>query len=889
MKKTIKYLALVLSFVMLLSCAAGTTMAVIFTQTGSILNTFLSGIEPTGTLVLQKTIRHPFGPEYAIPDNEHTQFGFTVDLGEEHAHDTFGYFTADAEGRFDVFVKANSSISIPDVPVGTQAVITEHTPGPGFTAPDAQTVDISRGENRLNVKNLYDPLEVPGVDLTLRGRKTLEGRDWQEGDSFVFALEVKENDAWVELGQQTVEYVLLEQPDPNDPEKTILLPPADFDRFDFTEMIRSYPLGKPGIYSFRVIEKEGTIPGITYDKMESRLDLLIGDSDMDGWLELQSVDSPSDNTDIDGLDVFIEFENEYAPLGSDDVTIGITKTLVDTSGQNKAPSGFVFELYDEDGELVQISQPTDASGKTEIRLIYETKDAGRTFRYTLAECDEGDQGMTYDDTVYRICVDVIENFNGSVTALVREDAEETEDMPDPEETEPEETEPEEAEPDETEQEKTETEDEPIVQQDAAAPSEPEISEPEQTEVASTEPEQTKPASTEPEQAESAAVEPEPSESVSDEPTPEPPAEDTMDQTETLPTEPEAEEEILELAFTNIYEPKPATLPISGEKNLEGRDLAEDEFTFLLYQTEAGFQVTESMNPVGKATNNDDGEFSFGDLTFYEAGWHYYVVTEDDSDPLGGVTYDDSQFHLRIFVEDNGGRLSVQQASVENAAGEEADISFNNSYAPARAIFTLNGRKTLEGRELEAGEFTFHLYEATYPTSYGFEKGDLLARTTNQADENGNVNTFTFRIEYPEPGTFHYIVTEKAGTEEGMTYDSTEYGIEIVVEDDLAGHLRARVTKILLVEDENTDVQEILFRNIYTEPEDTEPDETDPTETTAPDETTEPDKPTDPPKPSGGKLPQTGQLWWPVPVLLLAGIMLVLIGLFRRRGIRYEKT
>ena len=50
------------------------------------------------------------------------------------------------------------------------------------------------------------------------------------------------------------------------------------------------------------------------------------------------------------------------------------------------------------------------------------------------------------------------------------------------------------------------------------------------------------------------------------------------------------------------------------------------------------------------------------------------------------------------------------------------------------------------------------------------------------------------------------------------------------------------------------------------------------------------KPTAPTAPNQtGKptLPQTGQLWWPVPVLLAAGLLFVVIGLIRRRGIRDE--
>lgn len=39
----------------------------------------------------------------------------------------------------------------------------------------------------------------------------------------------------------------------------------------------------------------------------------------------------------------------------------------------------------------------------------------------------------------------------------------------------------------------------------------------------------------------------------------------------------------------------------------------------------------------------------------------------------------------------------------------------------------------------------------------------------------------------------------------------------------------------------------------------------------------------PVEPTNPTLPQTGQLWWPVPVLIAAGLLLVVIGLIRRRG------
>lgn len=46
-----------------------------------------------------------------------------------------------------------------------------------------------------------------------------------------------------------------------------------------------------------------------------------------------------------------------------------------------------------------------------------------------------------------------------------------------------------------------------------------------------------------------------------------------------------------------------------------------------------------------------------------------------------------------------------------------------------------------------------------------------------------------------------------------------------------------------------------------------------------------EKETPPGEPS---LPQTGQLWWPVPALIAGGLLLVVLGLVRRRGVENEK-
>ncbi len=79
-------------------------------------------------------------------------------------------------------------------------------------------------------------------------------------------------------------------------------------------------------------------------------------------------------------------------------------------------------------------------------------------------------------------------------------------------------------------------------------------------------------------------------------------------------------------------------------------------------------------------------------------------------------------------------------------------------------------------------------------------------------------------------------------------------------------------------------------NTSQEPEDppspTPPDDTDIPDEPVPGGPTEPDPGEhipDGPVPLGPMLPQTGQLWWPAPLLIAAGLLLIVMGLLRRRG------
>ncbi len=52
--------------------------------------------------------------------------------------------------------------------------------------------------------------------------------------------------------------------------------------------------------------------------------------------------------------------------------------------------------------------------------------------------------------------------------------------------------------------------------------------------------------------------------------------------------------------------------------------------------------------------------------------------------------------------------------------------------------------------------------------------------------------------------------------------------------------------------------------------------------------TPPTTPSNPPKTPGSKLPQTGQLWWPVPILAVLGLLFFAAGIIKKRNFSEEK-
>lgn len=903
----IKSMALLIATVCTLFAMAGTTLAIIMTKTPTLNNLFISGLNPTGDLAVRKVVEHPFGDSYIVPDNDNTSFAFRVDLGEEHAGKTFGDYTADENGMIILKVKAGETVSVPGIPSGKEVTVTEQDSSAGFAVQDGEkekTVTIRRGTvSAVCFTNVYTPAPA-SADMTITGTKELEGREWQEGDSFTFRLEQYTDGTWESLGDRTIVCFYIDEKD--DSGQSIRVPDPESLAFDFSDLMENVSFDAAGIYPFRVTEVEGNVGGITYDEAESHFDVCVGDADMDGMLEIQGISSASENTQIDGTHVSMKFINHYAPSGSAEAVIKIEKKLEDASGQNRTPEGFSFGLYDESGALVADSEPTSSAGETTIRMVFPPSDAGKTFAYTLKEICGDVEGMQYDRTEVQVYVSVVDNLDGTVSACIYDDQnlisvfdvpvpEEEQERPDPEESESEEDsdasdaetlketdvqkeeeskeealeEPEEADAQENEeaeeQETEETDAQEIEEVNVQENEEANVQENGEVNVQENEElqdvgesvteEVSAPESEEPKAG--GLVEAEESDEQESEETKADEAEDAelddseLSESETqksedseiaaffleneeektiLPDEgdeasgPDAQPESAQMEirsrveamdisnrytakFTNVYDPENADMSVSGQKELSGRKLKNGEFWFELYETGADFTVSENSEPLDRTSNTADGSFTFRTLNFATVGTYYYVVTEDASDSLGGITYDDHKFTVTVQVTDNGGRLSAD-AVIAEESGRKGDIVFYNSYQAGSTSVFLSGSKSLIGRSLKAGEFTFDLYRAADDLSAG---GAAIQSVKNKAD-----GSFAFsELTFSEKGTWRYIVKENGSSAAaGVAYDESEYLVTVSVTDDDAGNLVPSVETIKRTGQTQEKVREIRFENRY---------------------------------------------------------------------------
>ena len=283
------------------------------------------------------------------------------------------------------------------------------------------------------------------------------------------------------------------------------------------------------------------------------------------------------------------------------------------------------------------------------------------------------------------------------------------------------------------------------------------------------------------------------------------------------TEPQAD-------FVNEYEAKGSTT-IEGTKTFENHSIADGQFTFEITEYTTSARTEQKLDDDGTpivytcestaaqaAKDVDDKLKAVSDIdyptlnyTFEDAGVHYYVITEEIPEgavdgKADGIVYDTTKYNLTVDVADDGkGNLTVRKT-------EEPDsFSFVNRFE-ASGTLDIEGTKTLNGRDLKNGEFTYLVNNGSGVSLSGMadEKGVIHFSDINYTqDDIGKQFTYTF---------YEYVPADAStGRLPGITYDTEVYTVNVTIAEGSKGNLDVQKT---ITKADGTEVSSLDFINEY---------------------------------------------------------------------------
>lgn len=287
-------------------------------------------------------------------------------------------------------------------------------------------------------------------------------------------------------------------------------------------------------------------------------------------------------------------------------------------------------------------------------------------------------------------------------------------------------------------------------------------------------------------------------------------------------------------FINRYDAHESKIPIQAKKTLVDNagtfPLAQNAFSFTLEGMGGYADVNAVFNPdtVDKSmtapmpqgaedntmkVGNVDGAVRWPDISYTakkDAGRAYVYKFAEDPGSVAGMTYDGSVYYavVRNAKKGAGIQTSIEYYKItEDGSVKQLDNnatpSFTNIYSVEPASVTLQGQKTVSGRDWNQGEsYTFNLAAAADDASAtGLGKTTKQAVTdgaiaigTNQAvastPESGRVASFAFGAEaaptvtFNRAGTFSFNITENAAQDgqAGMSMDKHTARATVVVTD-----------------------------------------------------------------------------------------------------------
>lgn len=229
--------------------------------------------------------------------------------------------------------------------------------------------------------------------------------------------------------------------------------------------------------------------------------------------------------------------------------------------------------------------------------------------------------------------------------------------------------------------------------------------------------------------------------------------------------------------------------LAGHKTLTGRALtADDKFKFTISAITDGAPLPTTETTV---SNDANGDFHFGDITFTKTGKYVYKVAEDTSNLPAGVSPVTMSKIVTIDVIYEDGVLK---------ANVDGDLKFVNNYSTNDGTnetkVSLTGTKTIDAAPgltapaLNGDDYGFTLTAKTEGAPMPANATETVV--SNDADGNFHFGDITFTkadLGDEMSKTFEYTVTE-SGSKPGVTNDES-HTVTVTVTDDGKGNLTAK--------------------------------------------------------------------------------------------------
>ena len=257
-------------------------------------------------------------------------------------------------------------------------------------------------------------------------------------------------------------------------------------------------------------------------------------------------------------------------------------------------------------------------------------------------------------------------------------------------------------------------------------------------------------------------------------------------------------------FANSYNPKPATAAIGGTKTLTGRDMKDGEtFGFELSAADdatqravdAGAVTLPDAATVSGAKADEVKGFQFGNITFKKPGEYTFNVNETQWNGAAvpatdekGMQFDRSTKTVKVTVTDDHTGTLKAEVTYPNAA------AFVNKYATSSTYNGIQVSKTLQGRNMAAGEFHFTI-EGDDELLTDADK--QFTNENNRADGVADVMTKLSGHTFTQADNgkhFEFMVREVPDGATGLYYDGANHVVTIDVADDGNGQLKV-TTKV----------------------------------------------------------------------------------------------